>query len=118
MVGKRSKDLQRIPATMEIGGKDVDPTIAVQDVPLDRTKLEEILETATALRIPPYWPWQGDRRSVTSDAGTVGFEVFDLPEPQARLRLTWSADVPPGWQPVVDWFGELLQWLEGCLEED
>lgn len=115
---QRSKDLQRVPATIEIGGKDIDPTIIIQDVRLDKTRLEEILQAAMSLRMSLCWPWQEDRRSITSDVGTVGFEVFDLSEPQARLRLAWSSDVPPGWAPIVEWHNKLVDWFEECFVEN
>ena len=43
----------------------------------------------------------------------VGFEYFDLAEPQASLRCAWSVDLPPEWQAVTDWFGRMYEWLDG-----
>jgi hypothetical protein len=116
---KRSHDLQYLRAAVdEMTTEERDPTIEVRDVSLDTKECEAMLEKGMALKIPVVWPWADERWSVTEDAGMVGFEVFDLAQPQARVRLSWFVDVPSEWQPVTDWFGELLQWLERCLDGD
>ena len=114
---KRSHDFQVLNASInEENGEEPEPTIEVHDVSIDREGLEKILEKGMPLRIPIVWQWEGDW-SATEDTGLAGFEVFDPTQPQARLRLAWFDDFPPEWQPVVDWFYELLHWLDGCLKE-
>jgi hypothetical protein len=92
---------------------DPSPTIVVRDARIDSAEFDGALDQAKDLRIPIVWPWPKDRDSVTTDVGMIGFEFFDIAEPQASLRCGWSMDLPPEWEPVADWFGRMYNLLEG-----
>ncbi len=96
---------------------DPKPTINVVDTTIDGADFEGLLAQAFDLQLPIAWPWPKDRASVTTDVGTVGFEFYDIAEPQASIRCAWSIDLPPNWQPVTDWFGRMYNWLEEQLNE-
>lgn len=93
------------------------PTIRVDVKSIDGCRFEALLDEAAALRIPVTWPWPKDRWRVTTDVGVVGFEFFDYAEPQARVRCSWAIDLPPGWQPVSEWFFRINDWLESHFSE-
>ena len=121
-VWKESDDLRLLRALVE--GKTPEnlpepmPTFEVCDKIIDGSRFEVLLNDAVGLRIPVVWAWPTDRDSLTTDVGMVGFEFFDLPEPQARIRCAWSVDLPPEWEPVTEWFGRMIEWLETQIEGD
>jgi hypothetical protein len=94
------------------------PTIEVRDARIDTSAFETLLSQASKLRIPIVWPWPKDRDSVTTDVGMIGFEFFDIAEPQASLRCGWSMDLPPEWEPVMDWFDRMYNWPEAQFDEE
>lgn len=93
------------------------PTIEVRDARLDPDEFDALLKRATELRIPIVWTWAKERDSVTEDVGMVGFEFYDIAEPQASLRCAWSADLPLEWEPVAAWFGRAFMWLENHFDD-
>lgn len=121
-IWNRSEDQK--PIHKFIDGKAADdlpnprPTIVVRDTRIDSAEFEVNVGQAANLRIPIVWPWSKDRDSVTTDVGMIGFEFFDIAEPQASLRCGWSMDVPPEWEPVMDWFGRMYDWLETHFDEE
>ena len=62
--------------------------------------------------------WFGDRKAVTTDIGSVGFEVFGDSQPPAVLRLEWSVDKPALWEPVLACHSEVRKFLAGCFNGD
>lgn len=93
------------------------PTIRVSDTTINPEEFEARLAEGFELRIPILWPWPKDRDCLTTDVGLIGFEFFDIAEPQASLRCGWSMDLPPEWEPVTEWFGRMYQWLDSQLLE-
>lgn len=93
------------------------PTIVVRDERIDSTGFEDILDQATSLRISIVWPWPKDKESLTTDVGMVGFEFFDLAEPQASLRCAWSVDLPPEWEPIRQWYRRMYDFLQEHFSE-
>src|SRR5262249_6639173 len=68
------------------------PTITVRDAPVPYERFSTLLQAASHLHLPIVW--FRDREAVTTDAGSVGFEVFGDSQPPAVLRLEWSIDRP------------------------
>ena len=93
------------------------PTFEVQDRRIDRSRFEALLEEACEWRLPVVWPWHMEQDAVTSGSRTVGFQFYSKPQPQASVQCSWSVDLPPEWEPVVDWFGRMLDWLDGHFVE-
>ena len=87
------------------------------DIEIDSTEFEARLAECFELRIPIVWPWPKDKESLTTDVGLLGFEYFDIAEPQASIRLAWSMDLPPDWEPVTKWFGKMYEFLEGHFSD-
>jgi hypothetical protein len=117
-VWQRTPDLRHLSTSLgEDYGRAVpfEPTITVQDAPLPAGDLERVLEKAMSLRLPLVW--FDPTETVTDDVGSFGFEFCSLSQPQARLRLEWSFDIPADWQPVVDWATRVRDFLEGCLSQ-
>jgi hypothetical protein len=89
------------------------PTITVRDASVPYERFSILLRAASHLHLPVVW--FGDRQAVTTDVGSVGFEVFGASQPPAVLRLEWSSDKPASWEPVIAWHGEVRGFLDGCL---
>ncbi|TWT57124.1 hypothetical protein KOR42_04820 [Thalassoglobus neptunius] len=92
------------------------PTITIQDASIEKDGFEAILVQANEIRLPLMWPWSNHRDNLTEDVGKVGMEVFDIAQPQASLRLEWSAEPPPEWKPALEWFDQMSNWLESQLK--
>jgi hypothetical protein len=106
----------QVPASAQQGGPSTaTPGSASGKTPVPRERLAGFLREACAFRVAVAWP--GARESVSSGGGSVGFEFFSRDQPPARLRLEWSFETPAAWRPVVEWYGRLRQFLEGCLPE-
>lgn len=89
-----------------------DPAVAVTFGAADAGRLEDFIRAGSAFRLPV--AWLGDAESVSSGGWQSGFEFFSRDQPTASLRLTWSCEWPPDWQPVIDWFQELWKYLRVC----
>jgi hypothetical protein len=89
------------------------PTIRVRDAAVEAETLAALLAEAAAFRVPV--AWFSDTEAVTTDVGGRGFEFFSRDQPPAELRLAWSFDTPPEWEPVLGWCDRLRQFLEGCF---
>ena len=114
-IWQRSVDLDRLSEQVR-DAKDVvtfRPTITVRDAPVSRERFSRLMEEASSFHLPIVW--FGDRKAVSTDVGSVGFEVFGHSQPPAVLRLEWSVDKPASWEPVIAWHSEVRKFLEGCL---
>jgi hypothetical protein len=116
-VWQRTADLHRVQAAIEESMTAVmlAPTVGERYAAVPRQQLSSLLREACAFHVPVAWP--NVRESVSSGAGSVGFEFFSRDQPPASLRLEWSFETPAAWQPVIDWYERLRQFLEGCLHE-
>lgn len=117
---QRSADMDSVADRQKRSARELrplTPTWTVRDAVIDRTAYEAILQPAFSLSVPIAWPWPSDRDSLTTDAGAIGFEFFDLAEPQASIRCKWSVDLPPGWEPIMTWFDQMFVWLTRQLAE-
>jgi hypothetical protein len=114
-VWNRSADLTRTHQAVRQSDSPVvfKPTISVRDAVVPAERLAALLQEASAFRVPVVW--SGDVEAVTSDVGGRGLEFFSRDQPPAALRLEWSYDTPPEWEPVLEWCGRLRQFLEDCL---
>jgi hypothetical protein len=90
------------------------PTIVVRDGDVPAAQFQSFLKEASAFRVPI--TWFGDTESVTSDVGARGFEFFSRDQPTASLELTWSDMRPPEWDPVIEWYYKMHEFLAGCLQ--
>lgn len=115
-VWQRSADMERVEEEVKRVGQAVNltPTIRIRDVVLPAEAFNNLLAEAVQFRLPVVW-FNSESESVTSDAGSYGFEFFTHDQPPAVLRLTWSYNIPPEWEPVQEWFWRLRQFLESCL---
>jgi hypothetical protein len=115
-VWQRSADLGRAHHSVKETGRPVafKPTIVVRDAAVPEGQLAALVAEAAGFRVPV--TWTGETEAVTSDVGAQGFEFFSRDQPPAALRLEWSFDTPPDWQPFLEWFKRLWQFLEGCLQ--
>jgi hypothetical protein len=114
-IWQRSVDLDRLFNEIRDAKEEVAfrPTITVRDAPVPYERFSTLLQAASHLHLP--FVWFRDREAVTTDAGSVGFEVFGDSQPPAVLRLGWSIDKPASWEPVIAWHGEVQKFLDGCL---
>ena len=114
-IWQRSTDLDRLFEEIR-DARDVvafRPTITVRDAPVPYERFSSLLEEASGFHLPVVW--SGDRATLTTDVGSVGFEVLGDSQPPAVLRLEWSVDNPASWEPVIAWHGEIRRFLEGCF---
>ena len=114
-IWRRSVDLDYLSEQIR-DAKDVvmfRPTITVRDAPVRCERFTRLMEDASTFHLPVVW--FGDRKAVTTDVDSVGFEVFGHSQPPAVLRLEWSVDMPASWEPVIAWHSEVRKCLEGCL---
>jgi hypothetical protein len=114
-VWQRSADLRRAHEEAKQSGRPAAfrPTIQVRDAVVPAEQLTALLTEAAAFRVPV--AWFSNTESVTSDVGGRGFEFFSRDQPPATLKLVWSYDTPPEWEPVLAWCERLRRFLEGCL---
>ncbi len=121
-VWKRSVDMRPLQEVAEARSSqqplESQPTFEVSDRRIDGLQFEALLNDATGLRIPVVWAWPKDLDGLTEDVGMVGFEYFDQREPQARVQCCWSMDLPPEWEPIIHWFAQMSDWLEGHFREE
>jgi hypothetical protein len=112
---RRSVDLDRLFEEIR-DAKDVvafRPTITVRDARVPYERFSRLMQQASSFHLPVVS--FGGRKALTTDAGSVGFEVFGDSHPPAVLRLEWSIDKPASWEPVIAWHSEVRKFLEGCL---
>src|SRR5262249_5642667 len=102
-VWQRTADENRADAAVDRFNNAVSfqPTIAVRDAPVPAAEFATLLTQALSFRLPVVW--LDAMTAVTSSVGAVGFEFFSLDQPPAVLKLQWSCDTPPAWEPVVAW---------------
>lgn len=93
----------------------LDPTVAVKFGEVDGERLTDLIRQGSAFRLPV--AWLSDTESVSSGGWEWGFEFFSRDQPTASLRLTWSCEWPPDWQPVIDWFHEVWKFLRVCASK-
>jgi hypothetical protein len=114
-VWQRTADLKRAHQEAKQSGQPAvfEPTIGVRDAVVPADQLGALLAEALGFRVSI--AWFGDTEAITSDVGSRGFEFFSKDQPPAALKLEWSLDTPPEWEPVLDWLSRLRQFLEGCF---
>jgi hypothetical protein len=114
-VWQRTADLNRVRGAIEqsMAAVMLLPTVGERYAPVPREQLSRFLREACPFQVPVTWP--NARESVTSGGGSVGFEFFSRDQPPASLRLEWSFETPAAWQPFIDWYERLRQFLESCL---
>jgi hypothetical protein len=110
-------DLEKVRKALAQAGKLVTlpPSLSVRDAAIPAPQFHALLAEASQMRVPI--TWFQDSESVTSDASDFGFAFYSRNQPPAVLRLEWSFDVPPAWEPVVAWYWRMREFLEGCLRE-
>ena len=116
-VWRRSSDLSRVLEEVKRSNSPVTfrPTVELRDAAVRPDRLTALLVEAALFRVP--LTWFGDAEAVTSDVGGRGFEFFSRDQPPAVVTLEWSYDTPPEWEPVLEWYGRLRQFLEDCFSE-
>jgi hypothetical protein len=112
---RRTPDLERLYDLVRQRGRVVtfEPTIRVRDAAVPAGDLDALLREAASFQVPLVW--LDSEMAVTTDVGAVGFDFFSLDGPPAVLRVQWSCDRPPEWEPVVAWADRLRGLLQGCL---
>src|SRR6266851_4800350 len=97
---QRALDLRRLwdPPEDRDMPERFEPTLTVADAKIPRKKLEAVLDSGRHLSLPITKLTYDE--SITSDVGSMGFEFFTLNQPQARVRLEWSAYPPKEWEPA------------------
>lgn len=91
------------------------PSITVRDAVVPAEEFWSLLWDARGFSVPVVW--LDERLRITTDVGAVGFEFFSRDQPPAVLRLQWSNAPPPDWQPVVEWYTRLRDFLMRCLAD-
>jgi hypothetical protein len=89
-----------------------DPAVEVKFGAVDAGQLTDFIRQGSEFRLPV--AWLSDTESVSSGGWQWGFEFFSHDQPTASLRLSWSCEWPPDWQPVIDWFHEVWKYLRIC----
>lgn len=83
------------------------PTLAIRDLRLPRTKLEDLLASMEALALPDSAPLPA------FSAGEVLIVRFDA-RPGAR-SYRWEHDIPDGWERLAEWTLEAREALIAAI---
>jgi hypothetical protein len=112
---RRSEDLDRLFEEIREAKEVVAfrPTITVRDAPVPYERFSLLMKEASSFHLPVVW--SGDRAALTTDAGTIGFEVFGDSQPPAIISVEWSVDRPASWEPMIAWHAEVRRFLEACF---
>lgn len=115
VVWQRSHDWRRFDNWSADPAKpfETSPTISVRRANVSMRTLTDLILQAAAIRVPI--TAMRDGRSVTSDAGSEGVEIFSADDPPAILSFQWSWELPEGWRPFAEWAVELMRILKGCV---
>ncbi len=92
------------------------PNITFTDAEVPFSPLQKHLETIAAQKVSAISLQTLHKPSVTSDAGSIGFEFFSQDQPPSSVRYTWSVDTPPEWEPVISEIKKLREFLLCCFK--
>ena len=85
------------------------PTISVRDATVPLDEFRRFLKSGEGIRVPLLT--FADNLSVTTDAGSAGFDFYTTDQPPAVIRLEWSFEIPDELKPAVEWAGRFRDFL-------
>ncbi|MCA9095552.1 MAG: hypothetical protein KDA68_18865 [Planctomycetaceae bacterium] len=93
-----------------------EPRISVSDVEVSVDRFNSHLQAIAAHKIPAISLQGPEKRSVTTDVSSIGFELFSHCQPPAGIKFEWSDTYPIEWQPLIEEVAKLRDFLLSGFE--